>query len=329
VIAPTAGIVRVTLFDYSRQPPEPLAERLVYRRPQHELQVRWQNLSPQYSVGETVRGQVVTTDEVGQPISGVLGISALDDAVLQLAGRPAPRLNTQFMLLADIDRPEQLEDVNFYLSADPQAAVALDLLLGTQGWRRFARIAANRLAGELKNREELALGAAGGFGANVRGGALAEGAARSIAEAGGSGAVADVMDDAPRRFDNRTTVESLQEEQAGQQLQYSQPAPVVQHAEPRSWIAALAFGLLVIVAASAYVRRHPTRHAAARRWFGRRGAGCFTAGALLDWGGDWQGSRQPAAIRHGGIRRGGRLGGTTVRASGSSGSEEHCDSGAA
>ena len=44
---------------------------------------------------------------------------------------------THFFLMNEIDKPDDLEKADFYLSDDPKAAAALDLLLGTQGWRRF------------------------------------------------------------------------------------------------------------------------------------------------------------------------------------------------
>ena len=45
---------------------------------------------------------------------------------------------THFLLTTEVRRPEDLEHADFLLGTHPQAAQALDLLLGTQGWRRFA-----------------------------------------------------------------------------------------------------------------------------------------------------------------------------------------------
>ena len=41
-----AGVIRLTIYDYSQNRPKPLAERLVYRRPQHRLQVEMRELRP-------------------------------------------------------------------------------------------------------------------------------------------------------------------------------------------------------------------------------------------------------------------------------------------
>ena len=48
----------------------------------------------------------------------------------------APRLPVMVLLEGDV---RELADAHVYLDpADPKAPVAVDLLLGTQGWRRFA-----------------------------------------------------------------------------------------------------------------------------------------------------------------------------------------------
>ncbi|HEY7423984.1 MAG TPA: alpha-2-macroglobulin family protein, partial [Gemmataceae bacterium] len=51
---------------------------------------------------------------------------------------------THFLLTTEVRRPEDLEYADFLLGSHPQAAEALDLLLGTQGWRRFAEQDPNR-----------------------------------------------------------------------------------------------------------------------------------------------------------------------------------------
>src|SRR5712692_3342310 len=45
---------------------------------------------------------------------------------------------THYYLTTEVRRPEDLEYADVLLGAHPKAAAALDLLLGTQGWRRFA-----------------------------------------------------------------------------------------------------------------------------------------------------------------------------------------------
>ena len=135
----TAGVVRVTLFDAAMSRTRPLVERLVYRRSDRKLQIEIVNESSarQRSPGEALRLTLQVRDETGEPTEAVLGVSIVDDAVLTLADTPQPKLRTHFLLTGEVQNPEDLEDANFYLEEGDQAAESLDLLLGTQGWRRF------------------------------------------------------------------------------------------------------------------------------------------------------------------------------------------------
>src|SRR5262249_16830583 len=59
--------------------------------------------------------------------------------VLTLADEKSWRsMPTHFLLTNEVRKPEDLEHTDFLLTSHANAAIALDLLLGTQGWRRFA-----------------------------------------------------------------------------------------------------------------------------------------------------------------------------------------------
>ena len=133
------GVVRVTVLDRSTFPPQPLAERLVYRRQSKRLQVEVvdRETSLQRSPGEPVRLTLQVRDEAGEPIPAVLGVAVVDDAALSLEETERPQMRTHFLLTSEIEKPEDLEHANFYLSDEEGAEASLDLLLGTQGWRRF------------------------------------------------------------------------------------------------------------------------------------------------------------------------------------------------
>ena len=45
---------------------------------------------------------------------------------------------THFLLAGEVKNPDDLEYADFLLTDHPKASEALDLVLGTQGWRRFA-----------------------------------------------------------------------------------------------------------------------------------------------------------------------------------------------
>jgi uncharacterized protein YfaS (alpha-2-macroglobulin family) len=68
----------------------------------------------------------------------MVGITVADQAILQMIEKRerAPRLGAMVMLENDV---RELADADIYLDpTDPKAPLATDLLLGTQGWRRFA-----------------------------------------------------------------------------------------------------------------------------------------------------------------------------------------------
>ncbi|MBN2021729.1 MAG: hypothetical protein JW809_02960 [Pirellulales bacterium] len=151
------GVIRLTLYDYAASPPRPLAERLVYRRPSRQLNVRVESARPAFSPGEKVELSLVATDEEDRPVpEAVLGVAVVDDTLLNLADDKTPSMPTHFRLTTEVEKPEDLDDADFFLSSDPEAPAALDLLLGTQGWRRFAEKTVEELMKEGKKDERIA-----------------------------------------------------------------------------------------------------------------------------------------------------------------------------
>ncbi|MBN2474670.1 MAG: hypothetical protein JXB62_08680 [Pirellulales bacterium] len=142
------GVIRLTVYDYRQSPPTPVAERLVYRRMGQRLHVAAAEDGGRYAPGETVQLSLKVTDEAGNPVAAVLGVGVVDDALLNLADDDTPGMTTHLLLTSEIEKPEDLEDADFYLSDEPEAAVALDLLLGTQGWRRFVEKTLQELQNE-------------------------------------------------------------------------------------------------------------------------------------------------------------------------------------
>jgi hypothetical protein len=136
-LAPGAsGVIRVTVYDSSDVPPTPMAERLVFRRPARQLQVQVDPIDS-LRLGEQVTLGLQTTDEQGQPAAATLGISVVKQALLNVAKDQFANLETHVFLTSEIRNADELEDANFFLGTSDEAATAMDLLLGTQGWRRF------------------------------------------------------------------------------------------------------------------------------------------------------------------------------------------------
>ncbi len=126
------GVLRVTVYDPTGVP---RAERLVSLEPASRLAVEVKPERDAYSSAETVKVTVTTRDETGKPVPATLGVAVADDAIVKLADdRDTPDLPLHFLLGLEV---KELEEVRVY-SKGPESARAVDLLLGVQGWRRFA-----------------------------------------------------------------------------------------------------------------------------------------------------------------------------------------------
>ena len=92
-----------------------------------------------YTPAGKVRLDLSATTEAGKPTPAVLLVAVVNRSVITMADNKADRLMpTHFLLSGDVKHPAELEHADFLLTDHPKAATALDLLLGTQGWRRFA-----------------------------------------------------------------------------------------------------------------------------------------------------------------------------------------------
>jgi hypothetical protein len=139
------GVVRLTVYeDLSTEDAaadlKPVAERLVFRQSGQQLRiqtdVRGQQVNPHgFIPNSSATLHISTQDENGRPIPAILYA-----AVVNSADAPGPQhrlLTTHFLIAGEIHSPDGLEYADFLLSEHPKASETLDLVLGTQGWRRF------------------------------------------------------------------------------------------------------------------------------------------------------------------------------------------------
>lgn len=116
---------------------EPLAERLLFRESKRRLTIELTADRQRYVPGADVRLTVRTLVD-GKPAPAVVGLTVTDDSVQELIEKreQAPTLPVMVYLESDV---RELADAHVYLDPKhPKAKLAVDLLLGTQGWRRFA-----------------------------------------------------------------------------------------------------------------------------------------------------------------------------------------------
>lgn len=153
--ASPGGVTRITVFEepdpaQGRHDLVPVAERLIYRRPATELKLDLQTQRSTFAPGDEVDLTVRGTQESGQPTAALLWLSVVNESVLSLADDRSERsLPAHFLLAGEIQHPDGLEHADFILSHDPLAVQTLDLLLGTQGWRRFAEQAPTRFRSQV------------------------------------------------------------------------------------------------------------------------------------------------------------------------------------
>jgi hypothetical protein len=146
------GVVRVTVFEKMAGQEKqahlvPRAERLIYRTSKEHLNLEIKADHENYVPGDRVKVTVKSSDENQQPSPAIVMLAIVDKSVLKMADEKTYRsMPAHVLLTSEIRRPEDLEHADFLLGstrgadATPlaSAAKALDLLLGTQGWRRFA-----------------------------------------------------------------------------------------------------------------------------------------------------------------------------------------------
>jgi alpha-2-macroglobulin-like protein len=130
------GVLTVLVTDKDGTP---LAERLVFRQPAKQLSVTITPDKKRYAPGAQVKLKVKTTLD-GEPVAATVALTVTDDSVLELVEKreQAPNLLPMVFLEGEV---KELADAHLYFDPkNPKAKPAVDRLLGTQGWRRFALV---------------------------------------------------------------------------------------------------------------------------------------------------------------------------------------------
>jgi hypothetical protein len=130
------GVIRLTAYDYSHNPPKEVADRLVFRQTHGALKVDVKSRREKQGSGEKINLTISTTNEKNAAMPAAIGVSVVDESLLGTSDEREPTLPERFLFDGEIDSPERLAGSVNYLYADSaEAAAALDLLLGTQDRR--------------------------------------------------------------------------------------------------------------------------------------------------------------------------------------------------
>jgi DNA-binding FrmR family transcriptional regulator len=142
------GVGRVTVFrmESGAEQPQlvPVAERLVWLPTRGALSVgldvaRVGAGSGSLSPGDRARLSVSAKDSSGKDKAAIALLSVVDLSNIVLADeRSARSMPTHFLIGEEVRHAADLEYADFLAKSHPQARKGIDLLLGVQGWRRFA-----------------------------------------------------------------------------------------------------------------------------------------------------------------------------------------------
>ena len=124
------GILHLILFDSHRTP---LSERLIFIDRQDQAQTIFHFDREQYAARSLVKNCVALTDKEGEPLTGSFSVSVTSDR--EVAIDSTSDILTQLLLTSDLRG--HVDNPAYYFQHTPESILSLDLLMLTQGWRRY------------------------------------------------------------------------------------------------------------------------------------------------------------------------------------------------
>ncbi len=125
------GIAEFTLYDEAGRP---MAERLVYVHPQRRLYMEVKTNKKRYWKREKGTLKIRVTDEHGRPVQANLALSLFDKAYVN---EKAPENLLSYCFLSTEIRGNIHNPAYYFDERNKDRLKSLDLLLLTQGWRRY------------------------------------------------------------------------------------------------------------------------------------------------------------------------------------------------
>lgn len=126
------GVNIISLVDAHDQV---ISERLVFKRPEYQPTLSLSTDRTNYGRREKVRAKLNVRDSYGEAAHGEFGVSVTDDSSVEFSDGD---VNILSYLLLSSDIHGYIEQPGLYFTGDEKVANNnLDLLMRTQGWRRF------------------------------------------------------------------------------------------------------------------------------------------------------------------------------------------------
>jgi len=128
-----AGITQLTLFNAEGKPE---SERLVFINRRNALQVKIETDKLTYEPREKVQLEISTIDYEGNPVEGNFSLTVTDASQVAEIEKYSENILTSLLLSSDLQG--NIEQPGYYFAKEnTNADSELDLLMLTQGWRRF------------------------------------------------------------------------------------------------------------------------------------------------------------------------------------------------
>jgi len=126
-----SGVLQVVLFDELMNP---VSERLIFNKYANQVDLVFSSDKLVYQKREKVTSEIYVTDTEGNPLAGHVSVSVTDDRDIAIDTLHTITAN----LLLSSELKGYIESPDYYLRDNPSATYALDHLMMTHGWRRYA-----------------------------------------------------------------------------------------------------------------------------------------------------------------------------------------------
>ena len=128
------GILQLTLFSAQN---EPLAERLIFINHQEQLKIDVSTSAQDFAKREKVRLSLQVTDKDDKPVLGSFSVSVIDETKVPYDDHNETTILSNLLLTSDLKG--YIQQPNYFFTATDENKIRqLDILMLTQGWRRFA-----------------------------------------------------------------------------------------------------------------------------------------------------------------------------------------------
>ena len=125
-----SGVLHLVLFDANRNP---VSERLLFINNEDQAQVSYKSDQNRFTPRSLVKNRLALTNNEGKPLVGSFSVAVTSDK--EVTSDTTSSILTQLLLSSDLRG--NIENPNYYFQNNNAAPVALDLLMLTQGWRRY------------------------------------------------------------------------------------------------------------------------------------------------------------------------------------------------